>query len=155
MHAKSLQSRLTLCDPMDCSSSEPPEIPEYIYSRCKRPEFDPWVKKFPWRRKWQPSPVFLPGEFQGQRSLTGYGCKVRQNWVTNSLLSYLIYVVCTFYIIFSFKIMWWVCSMLLKYLPQIYSTGYIFHNIVVVWLIDKVCIYWWKLKFSLIHWRNK
>ena len=28
-----------------------------------RPGFDPWVGKIPWRREWQPSPVFLPGEF--------------------------------------------------------------------------------------------
>ena len=34
--------------------------------------FDPWVGKIPWRRAWQPTPVFLPGESQGQRSLTGY-----------------------------------------------------------------------------------
>ena len=41
--------------------------------RCTRFTFDPWVgKKIPWRRKWQPTPVFLPGESQGQRSLVGY-----------------------------------------------------------------------------------
>ena len=34
--------------------------------------FDPWVGKIPWRRKWQPTPVFLLGEFHGQRSLAGY-----------------------------------------------------------------------------------
>ena len=34
--------------------------------------FDPWVKKIPWRRKWQPSPVLLPGKSHGQRSLVGY-----------------------------------------------------------------------------------
>ena len=34
--------------------------------------FDPWVGKIPWRRKWQPSPVFLPGKSHGQRSLVGY-----------------------------------------------------------------------------------
>ena len=34
--------------------------------------FDPWVGKFPWRRKWQPIPVFLAGKFHGQRSLVGY-----------------------------------------------------------------------------------
>ena len=34
--------------------------------------FDPWVGNIPWRRKWQPTPVFLPGEFNGQRSLVGY-----------------------------------------------------------------------------------
>jgi len=35
-------------------------------------QFDPWVGKIPWRRKWQPTPVFLPGESHGQRSLAGY-----------------------------------------------------------------------------------
>ena len=34
--------------------------------------FDPWVMKIHWRRKWQPTPVFLPGESHGQRSLVGY-----------------------------------------------------------------------------------
>ena len=39
--------------------------------RCKRHEFDPWVEKIPWRREWQPTPVFLPGRPHGQRSLVG------------------------------------------------------------------------------------
>ena len=34
--------------------------------------FDPWVGKIPWRNKWQPTPVLLPREFHGQRSLAGY-----------------------------------------------------------------------------------
>ena len=34
--------------------------------------FDPWVGMIHWRREWQPTPVFLPGEFHGQRSLAGY-----------------------------------------------------------------------------------
>ena len=38
----------------------------------KRHRFDPWVGKIPWRRKWQPIPVFLPGNSHGQRSLVGY-----------------------------------------------------------------------------------
>ena len=33
----------------------------------------PWAGKIPWRRKWQPTPVFLPGESYGQRSLVGHG----------------------------------------------------------------------------------
>ena len=44
----------------------------------KKCGFDPWVRNIPWRRKWQPTPVFLPGNFHGQRSLVGYsqwGCK--------------------------------------------------------------------------------
>ena len=37
-----------------------------------RPGFHPWVRKIPWRREWQPTPVFLPGESHGQRSLEGH-----------------------------------------------------------------------------------
>ena len=37
--------------------------------RCR---LHPWVGKIPWRRKWQPTPVFLPGKSHGQRSLMGY-----------------------------------------------------------------------------------
>ena len=37
-----------------------------------RPGFDPWVGKIPWRRAWQPTPVFWPGESHGQKSLAGY-----------------------------------------------------------------------------------
>ena len=33
---------------------------------------DTWVRKIPWRRAWQPTPVFLPGKLQGQRSMVGY-----------------------------------------------------------------------------------
>ena len=46
--------------------------------QCRRLRFDPWVGKMPWKRKWQPAPVFLPGESHGQRGLVGYslqGCK--------------------------------------------------------------------------------
>ena len=35
--------------------------------------FDPWVVKIPWKREWQSTPVFLPGEFHGQRNLVSYG----------------------------------------------------------------------------------
>ena len=53
-----------------------------LLSHQERPQcrtrFNSWVEKIPWRREWQPTPIFLPGEFQGQRSLVGYspqGCK--------------------------------------------------------------------------------
>ena len=42
------------------------------YKRCKRCGFNAWVGKTPWSRKWQSTPVFLPGKFHGQRSLVGY-----------------------------------------------------------------------------------
>ena len=38
----------------------------------KRHACDPWVRKNPWRREWLPTPVFLPKESHGQRSLAGY-----------------------------------------------------------------------------------
>ena len=40
--------------------------------QCRRHRFDPYVRKIPWRRAWQPTPVFLPGESHGQRRLSGY-----------------------------------------------------------------------------------
>ena len=46
--------------------------------RCKRHGFNPWVRKISWSRKCQPTPLFLPGKFHGQRSLVVYspwGCK--------------------------------------------------------------------------------
>ena len=46
--------------------------------QCRRPDFNLWVEKIPWRGKWQLIPVFLPRKFHGQRSLAGYsacGCK--------------------------------------------------------------------------------
>ena len=40
--------------------------------QCRKCGFDPWVRKIPWSRKWQPTPEFLPEEVHGQRSLEGY-----------------------------------------------------------------------------------
>ena len=80
------QSCPTLSDPMDCSlpgsfihgifqarvlewgatafspSAASSIEPACQCRRCKRHRFDPWVKKIPWRRAWQPTSVFLPGE---------------------------------------------------------------------------------------------
>ena len=51
--------------------------------RCR---FDPWVGKFPWSRKWQPTPVFLPGKFHGHKSLAGYSPwgsqRIGYDWAT-------------------------------------------------------------------------
>ena len=49
----------------------------------QRHVFDPWVGKIHWRRAWQPTPVFLPGESHGQRSLAG-SQSVGYDWVTNT-----------------------------------------------------------------------
>ena len=55
--------------------------------RHKRRGFDPWVRKKPWRRAWQPVPVFSPGKPQGQRSLEGYSPKAdttKASWHTRT-----------------------------------------------------------------------
>ena len=46
--------------------------PTYQCRNYKRHGFDPWVGKIPWKRAFQPTPVFLPGESHGQRNMTGY-----------------------------------------------------------------------------------
>ena len=54
-----------------------PQLPwwlsgESLCLKCRRSGFDHWVRKIPWRRKWQPTPVFLPRESHRQRSLVCY-----------------------------------------------------------------------------------
>ena len=57
-----------------------------VCAPSRRCRFNPWVRMIPCRRKWQPTPVFLPGKFHGQRSLADYSpwsCKqVRHNLAT-------------------------------------------------------------------------
>ena len=53
----------------------------------RRHRFNPWVGKMPWRRRWQPSPAFLPGESHGQRSLAGYSLWVRKELDVTERLS--------------------------------------------------------------------
>ena len=56
-----------------------------ICLQCGRPGFCPWVGKISWRREWLPTPVSLPGEFQGQRILEGYspwGHKKSPMWLS-------------------------------------------------------------------------
>ena len=60
--------------------------------QCRRCRFDPWVGKIPWRRAWQPTPVFLPGESHGQRNLAGYSHKVTKS---QTQLKWLITHACT------------------------------------------------------------
>ena len=53
-------------------------------------QFQPWVGKIPWRRKWQPPPVLLPGKSHGRRNLVGYspwGRRVGHDWATSLSLS--------------------------------------------------------------------
>ena len=53
-----------------------------IFLQCRRYEFNPWVGKTLWRRKWQPAPVFLPGKSHGQRTLVAYSHGVAESDMT-------------------------------------------------------------------------
>ena len=55
--------------------------------RCKKLGLHPWAGKIPWRRKWHPTPVFLPGESHGQRSLAGYSSWDHKDLDTTERLS--------------------------------------------------------------------
>ena len=55
--------------------------------QCRRPGFDPWFGTIPWRRAWQPTPVFLPGESHGQKSLVGYSPSGHKKTDTTERLS--------------------------------------------------------------------
>ena len=50
-----------------------------ICLQCRRPMFDPWIRKTPWKRKWQPTSVFLPRKSHEQRSLEGYSPQSHKN----------------------------------------------------------------------------
>ena len=58
---------------MDCILRDYVKSTALVYvGHCRKHGFHPWVTKMPWRRKWQPTPVFLPRKSHGQRSLVGY-----------------------------------------------------------------------------------
>ena len=65
--------------------------------QCRRPRFNLWFGRIPWDRKWQPTPVFLPKKFHGQRTLVGYspwGCKesdTAQHACTHAIISTLVF----------------------------------------------------------------
>ena len=63
--------------PLQCSWAS--LVVQKICLQSRRPEFNPWVRKIPWRREQVPTPVFCPGEFCGQRSLAGTVCRVAKS----------------------------------------------------------------------------
>ena len=73
---RSLQVRCPAENPGDNNNvGASPVAQQAIRQECRRHrrlQFDPWVRKIPWRRKWQPTPVFLPGKSHGEKHLAGY-----------------------------------------------------------------------------------
>ena len=70
MSAVKYFQNLTCSQPLPGGASG--KEPAWQCRRRKRHGFDPWVWKIPWKRAWKPTPVFLPGESHGQRSLVNY-----------------------------------------------------------------------------------
>ena len=60
------EGKKSACNPGDPSAIQETQV------QSRRPRFNPLVRKIPWGKEWQPTPVFLPGEFHGQRSLGDY-----------------------------------------------------------------------------------
>ena len=74
-----------------------PQLPRQLGGKeficqCRSYGVDPWARKIPWRRKWQLTPVLLPGKFLGQRSLLGYSLwhhkRVTHDWAYIHILQY-------------------------------------------------------------------
>ena len=98
----------------------------YQCKRHKRCGFDPWVGKIPCKTEWQPTPVFLPGESHGQRSLVGYSPCGHKDWSrtclkwqhahTSSVLDFLLSLLCFLdpYEIHIYNSLWWplICEFL-------------------------------------------
>ena len=55
--------------------------------QCKKSGFSPWVRKIPWRRKWQPTPVFLTEKSHGHRNLVGHSPRGHKERHTIELLT--------------------------------------------------------------------
>ena len=111
-----------------------------------RPRFDPWVQKIPWRRRWQPTLVFLPGKAHGQRSLVGFsplGCK---SWTQLSMhAEYTIIILFSLDHLFISKLSSsWICSCYVQSLSciQLLATLWLKHiRLLCPWLSPGVCSY--------------
>ena len=114
-----------------------------ICLRWRRPRFNPWVGKSPWRREWQLITVFLTGESHGQGSPTGYrpwGCKESD---TTEQLTLSILTIAT---VFSWKKK--------RYLLNIYTVIYTKDNVQITFIVPKHflfaldCFFWTQLHSS-------
>ena len=125
--------------------------------QCGRPGFDPWVGKIPWRRKWQPTPVFLPGQSHGPRSRVGYsswGLKesdtterhIRTYIGTNIWMLSIRMHICLLYIII-YVILYYIVYILLYITCILYNIYYIYYvyykiyNIYTIYIIyTNLCV---------------
>ena len=93
-----------------------------IHLQCRRCRFDLWVGKIPWRRAWQSTPVFLPGEAHGQSSLADYGpCGLEESSTVNAtehicthVLKSLFLLNCLFFFQFCQFLLYVFCSTIIR-----------------------------------------
>ena len=84
------------------------------FRRSKRHRFNPWAGKIPWKRKWQPTPVFSPEESRGQRSRVGYSPWVAKSWTWPSTHACII----SWFYIYEFTFNLFTTSKLILMLPS-------------------------------------
>ena len=84
--------------------------------KCKRCWLDAWDGKIPWRRKWQPTPLFMPGESHRQRSLAGYSPWVPKSqtwlrWLSTGTQSIIIWSTkLSIFLFYKCKLFVWFCT---------------------------------------------
>ena len=121
----------------------------------ERCAIDPWVGKIPWWRAWQPTPVFLPGEFHGQRSLAAFSLQGRKSVKGLSMLTFCLWTLflplfCLFLFIFS-----WLCYMacgMLVLQPKIEPVPPASHTVLTTELPGKyLCLPFTKIHVSVFR----
>ena len=107
-----------------------------IYPQCGRTGFNPWVRKVPRRKKWQPTPVFLPGESHGQRSLVDYSPRCHKESDTTERLHFLFSInhKCTY-----------IPSLLLLTTPTCFLNLIDFSNCLPSYIISQLIVVIWGL----------
>ena len=123
--------------------------------RRRRHRFHPWVRKIPWRRKWQPSPVFLPAKSSGQRSLVDYSPYKKLDMTEHTCMIQSVYLLWWNLLKFHPPAIHWVILFLLLLVFFIYSRLFIGHmfckyfsqsvtfHIWVVFFEEKKFKFWW------------
>ena len=120
--------------------------------QCGRHRFNLWVWKVPWRIKWQPTPVLLPGESHGQRSwqATVHGVSKSQTWLSDY---YSLSLTQFFYVSFDVYLCFLFCFVLFIFLTEVY----LIHNIVLdhskviqLYIYVCVCVYIKYILFQIL-----
>ena len=115
-------------------------------STCQyaRQRFNPWIRKIPWRREWEPIPIFSPGKSQGQRSLVGYstwGCKtVRLDLATKAQQQCLFTFICIYLYFDSSHIYIYVYTYICKKWKIAVLSILLNESVYLMWERENICL---------------